>query len=221
MKIYKSFLIVLLATGAVFASVNSVFAAVRCETQYGGGQVCVTTGNLQINKQVCHTEKGDDGFYKECVVDKDSFVDNLFLDHKFSTSDKVTFKLFVKNVGDNTLTNVKVIDTLPEYFFLTGETAREFTIDKLNPGDSKDLFVKTRVVAESQLPSESCVVNTAEANSSENEHDKDMAQVCVGKKVLGITSLPKTGPSDTFLILSLSAITGLAGIALIRLAKAK
>lgn len=204
----KTILATFITLGLFIVVVSPVSAAVRCETQYGDNQVCVTTGQLQIDKKILNP-------------DNQSWVDNLYItDHKFKTSDVVKFKLTIKNVGDNTLHNVKVVDSLPNFLFFTGTTASEFTIDSLNPGESKDLEVEARVVSESQLTvNEACDVNTAEANSSEGEHDKDTAKLCVTKKVLGVTTLPKTGPTNTLLILSLSAIAGLAGFALLRFSK--
>lgn len=201
-------IVTILTAVAVLTFVKPVFAAVRCETQYGGNQICVTTGQLQIDKKIFDP-------------DKNYWVDNLYItDHKFQTSDFVKFRLTIKNVGDNTLHSIKVTDTLPDFLFFTGTTASEFTIDSLNPGESKDLEVEARVVSESQLRvNEACDVNTAEANSNEGEYDKDTAKLCVVKQVLGVTTLPKTGPENTLLILSLSLFAGLSGLYLILLRK--
>ncbi len=208
MNKFKSIFITSITVVMLLAVASPVSAAVRCETQYGGNQVCVTTGQLQIDKKIWNS-------------DNSSWVDNLYItDHKFVTGDTVRFRLTVKNVGDNTLHNVKVVDTLPNFLFFTGTTASEFTIDSLNPGENKDFEVESRVVSESQLGvNEACDVNAAEANSNEGEHDKDTAKVCVTKKVLGVTTLPKTGPSNTFLILSLSLFAGLSGLYLTLLRK--
>lgn len=204
----KVALILFAVFGLALFAAKSVSAAVRCETQYGGNEVCVTTGQLQINKKVWDPDNSD-------------WVDNLYItSHKFQTGDTVRFKLTVKNVGDNTLHNVKVIDTLPNFLFFTGTTASEFTIDHLDPDETEDFEVEARVVSESQLTvNEACDVNIAEANSDEDEHDKDTAKLCVTKQVLGVTTLPKTGPTNTLLILSLSLFAGISGLYLILLRK--
>ncbi len=201
----------LISTLAFLVFASPSLAAVRCETQYGGNEVCVTTGELQIDKEVL--DPRNSGVYR----------DNLFLtDYQFKTSENVTFKLKVKNVGDNTLNNVRVYDNLPSFLFFTGETAHEFTIEHLNPGDSQEFEVKTRVVAESQLEADRiCGVNTAEVWADDDQHDKDTSEVCATKKVLGITTLPQTGFSGSSVLLFSSAITGLIGFALIKLGKAK
>jgi len=203
----KRLLVTLISTLvlAVFSFRKPSLAAERCETQYGGSQVCVTTGQLQINKKVWDPDRND-------------WVDNLYItDHKFQTSDFVRFKLIIKNIGDDTLHEVKVTDTLPSFLFFTGATPSEFKFDYFNPGVTEEREVEARVVSESQLKVEQeCDVNTAEVTSKEDFKDKDTAKLCVTKKVLGVTTLPKTGPSNTFLILSLSAIAGLAGLALVK-----
>ena len=204
----KVALICFIVLGLGLLTAKDASAAVRCETQYGGNEVCVTTGQLQINKKIWNSDNSE-------------WVDNLSLtSHKFQTGDTVRFKLAVKNVGDNTLHNVKIVDTLPNFLFFTGTTASEFKIDYLNPDESRDFEVEARVVSESQLTvDQACDVNTAEATSDEDEHDKDTAQICVTKKVLGVTTLPKTGPTNTLLILSLSLFAGISGLYLILLRK--
>lgn len=204
----KVALISFIVLGMVLSTAKSASAAVRCETQYGGNEVCVTTGELQINKKIWNSDNSE-------------WVDNLYItSHKFQTGDTVRFKLTVKNVGDNTLHNVKVVDSLPNFLFFTGTTASEFKIDYLNPDESRDFEVEARVVSESQLTvDQACDVNVAEATSDEDEHDKDTAQLCVTKKVLGVTTLPKTGPANTLLILSLSLFAGISGLYLILLRK--
>lgn len=201
--------VTILTTLAALTFVKPALAAVRCETQYGGTEVCVATGELQIDKEVL--DPRNSGVYR----------DNLYVtDYLFKTADFVTFKLIVKNVGDNTLNNIKIVDTLPSFLFFVGGSVSEHKIDKLNSGESKEIEIKTQVVAESQLEADRvCGVNTAEVWADGDEHDKDTAKLCVTKKVLGITTLPKTGPSDTFLILSLSSLSGLAGIALLKFSK--
>ncbi len=206
-----------------FCLARPVFAAVRCETQYGGNEVCVTTGQLQINKEVYNPN----GSVK-------TYVDNIYstnVDSKYGYDFKsgiiidgepevISFKLTIKNIGDDTLHNVNVVDTLPPFLFFTGKTPSTFHFDTFNPGTTEVRFVEARVVSESQLKNSSdCDVNTVTATSDKNENDKDTAHLCVTKKVLGVSTLPKTGPSNSVLILSLSAVAGLVGIGLIKFSK--
>jgi hypothetical protein len=59
-----------------------------------------------------------------------------------------------------------------------------------------------------------CVVNTAETWSGE-EKDKDTAQVCLEKKVLGVAVLPPTGPEGWLAVLLFSVVAGSTGIYLL------
>ena len=99
----------------LFIMPRNVLASVRCETQYGGGQVCVRTGQVQVNKKVWN-------------ADTSSWVDNMGLsDHVFVAGEEVTFRVQVKNVGDQTLSQVYVSDVLPNYVYLT--TDKHLTIE--------------------------------------------------------------------------------------------
>jgi len=207
---YKKILgAILVSLILVFLSAKSLLAAERCEIQYGGGKICVRTGELQIDKEIFDP-------------DENGYVDNMGPDdHLFQTAEEITFKLKIKNVGDETLNDIDVTDTLPSYLFLSGGTDDSFEIDDLNPDETEERTVKATVVAESQLPGDKsliCVVNTAEAKAGD-EHDKDTAQLCIGKKVLGVTTLPKTGSPFIIPALIISDLSGLAGLALVKISK--
>ena len=178
-----------------------VFAAIRCETQYGGGQVCVKTGELQINKKVWDSQD-------------QTFVDNLGItSHKFTGGEEVIFQIEIKNVGDETFNKVDVQDTLPNYLELSsGELF--FTIENLEPGESETREIKAKVVSIDRLPSDKtliCDVNTAEG-WTDDEKDKDTAQICIEKRILGITQFPPTGPKSWLTISLLSLTSGSLGI---------
>lgn len=160
--------------------VKPVSAAVRCETQYGGTQVCVTTGQLQINKEVFDPQN-------------QKYVDNLGInDYKFSPGELISFKLSIKNVGDATLGNVAVTDTPQAGFLDLATGALNFNLTNLAPGETRQQELKLRVVDESKLPQNNiiCIINAAEANA-DNSHDRDTAQICLERKALGVTSTPE------------------------------
>lgn len=191
----------------LFISAKNVMGAVRCETQYGGGQVCVRTGQLQIDKEIFNP-------------DKKEFVDNLdFTSFKFNAGNEVKFKLKIKNVGDATFDKVSVNDTLPSFLELVSGSL-SFEINDLTPGETEEREIVTKVVSSSKLPAEPiiCDVNTAEVKSGD-ERDKDTAKVCVEKKVLGAIILPPTGPENWLLILIVSIVAGIAGFTLKRINK--
>lgn len=170
----------------VFLAATPVSAAVRCETQYGGGEVCVKTGQLQINKEVWDPDAG-------------KFVDNLGISsRRFTPGEEITFRLSIKNVGDSAFDKVQVTDSLPQHLELvSGNTS--FDIKNLTVGNTQSVEIKARVVSADKLPSDKsiiCEVNSAEAVSG-GERDRDTAQVCLEKEVAGKGGgpvvLPKSG----------------------------
>lgn len=192
-------------TALAFAT-TPAFAAVRCETQYGGGQVCVTTGALQINKEVFDPRNN-------------KFVDNLGInDHRFSPGEEVTFRLKIKNVGDATFGKVTVSDTLPSMLELSSG-AKDFELSDLTPGETEEREFKAKAVSSDKFPNDKnlvCVVNAAEVTRGD-QRDKDTAQLCLEKKVeaLAPKALPPTGPEVGILALVSTALAG-AGLYLLK-----
>lgn len=193
--------------GAILLSQKPTLAAVRCETYYGG-EVCVKIGELQINKKVCDPTQGECDLEK---LEEAVFVDNLGLtQYTFAPGEGIIFRLEIKNVGDETFDKVYVTDTLPDYLELvSGETS--FEIDNLDPDEVVTREIEARVVSADKLANDVCVVNSAET-WSDDERDKDTAQVCLKKKVLGVVTIPVTGPENWLIISSLSIILALTGL---------
>jgi len=200
--LYKP-IIILAFLIALVSATKPIWAAVRCETYYEG-EVCVRTGELQMDKEVWDVEDG-------------LFVDNMGLtDYKFAPGEEITFKLKIKNVGDKTFDKVYVKDTLPGYLeLISGDL--EFEIDDLSPGETEEREFKVRVVSADKFPDGTtiCDKNTAEVWSGD-ERDKDMAQICMEEKVLGVKVLPPTGPEKGLLILLSSGLFGFLGFYLLK-----
>lgn len=201
---------VVLFSAVLSLSLSTVYAAVRCETQYGGREVCVRTGQLQIDKELFNPQEN-------------KFVDNLGInDHKFAPGEEIIFRLKIKNVGDATFDTVSVSDSLPSLLELTsGSTS--FTINNLTPGSTQESEIKTKVTASGNFPTDKtivCVVNSAELSSG-NEKDRDTAQVCLERKTVGPApatgpeKLPPTGPEDWLPLLVLGTLSGISGLYLI------
>lgn len=199
-------LLTILPTLALLYFVSPVQAAVRCETQYGGGQVCVRTGNLQVNKQVKNPQDG-------------SWLDNLGQQSskRFSLNEEVEYRLQVKNVGDAKLDKVTVTDTLPGNLQLvSGNLAQE--LQNLEVNQTQEVFIKAKVISVSDTIN--CnTVNVAEVRSGD-QYDKDTAQICLEGKTGAPQALPKSGPEDNFVILGLSTLAISTGIYLLK-SKAK
>ena len=184
----KKYLFVLsfVAILGFLSSAFPVFATVTCTTQYGGGQTCVSTGQLLVNKKVFNPETSQ-------------MVDNLTLnDHLFVVGDEITYSVEVKNVGDYTLNNVNFTDTLPAILTWTsGELNSK--INSLTPGQIRTFTLKATVNKNGVC----CVLNTAKAETN-GASDSDTAQICI--KSAAPKEIPKAGPELIFLAIPFSAI---------------
>src|SRR3989304_8577444 len=71
------------ASGTVYGGYGA-----PCQPVYGGGEVCISKGNILVNKTVQNPQTG-------------AFVDNLSLsnDPRFGAEKSVTFQLTITNTG--------------------------------------------------------------------------------------------------------------------------
>lgn len=180
-----------------------------CVPVYGGGVQCPRVGQVLIDKTVRNPSTG-------------VFVDNLGpSDPKYRPQWIVTFRVTVKNSGDQTLDKVKVVDKLPQYVdFMSGpgtydSKGRTLTWDVNNlAGGALQVFeIKGRVVHVAVLPAEKsvvCPVNVADAKS-DSQTDHDESQFCVEKQLV-VPTVPKAGPENWALILSGLSSLGAIGI---------
>ena len=197
------------ALAAVFAGPTfGSYGSVACQPVYGGGQTCVTTDNVSIDKKVLNPKvKGKGG--------AELFVDNLSLnDPKYVPSQNVKFQLSVTNTGDSVLEEVQVSDVFPsEISFVSGngfydQASRTLTFNvfNLNPDETRTFILVGRVVDAGKLPSGQgmvCTVNQAIAQTNGKE-SKDNSQFCIEKSTTKgglpvmsapkVTQTPATGP---------------------------
>lgn len=171
-------------------STMSVAAGVVCQPIYGGGETCVQTGNILINKTVANPKTG-------------AFVDNLSVnDDKFPQDQTVTFQLTVTNTGGAALSTVNVKDVFPQFVnFVAGpgnfdpnSKTLTFSLNNLNPRESRTFTLTAVVVNANELPADRgivCVVNQAQA-SSNGQLSSDNAQFCIQKQVLAAQVPPVT-----------------------------
>lgn len=163
-------------------------------------------GEVQISKNL--------SLDKKVLKPNGDWVDNLFLsDYKFAPSQEVQFKLMLTNTGNATLENIKVKDTLPNFLELVSG-ALEFSVAKLEAGQTYTSEVITaKVLSIDKLPGDYgnyCIVNIAES-WVDDQADRDTAQICIEKKVLGFVSLPKAGPAENLAIMLGSVLVFGAG----------
>jgi uncharacterized repeat protein (TIGR01451 family) len=220
----------LVLTGTILSLVlitpKIVFADEVCTPIYGGGETCVTSGHISINKSVQNPQNG-------------IFVDNLTTnDPKFTPGQIINFKIVVTNTSDANISTVTVNDIFPNYLtyvsgngsFNSGENTLTFNLNNLNGGKSQTFNVQAKVVDGANIPFANgvvCVVNQAFGRTSDGQTSQDNSQLCISKttviKTKGglpvmpapkIITTPPTGPE----MLPLLALipTGIAGFILRR-----
>ena len=186
------------------------FAAVRCETQYGGAQVCIKTGALRVNKQVKVVTGKTEHEWRDYL--------GMSSGVRFRPGEEATFRIQVKNVGDVKFDKVTVTDTLPAFLGLSsGNLTSDLT--NLDPGQTQEVFVSGKVISADRLAKAiDCAVNTAEARgkdtSGQDANDKDSVEVCYEKAVGQPTALPKAGFGDFALWVFASLLAGTSGLLL-------
>src|SRR5579871_1302574 len=108
------FFLLSLFLGGFFLFIPKAFAdstttVQNCQPIYGGGQTCVQSGNLLINKTVQNPQTGQ-------------FVDNLGVNYpEFGPNQSVTLQIALTNTGGSTLSNINVQDIFPQFVaFISG-----------------------------------------------------------------------------------------------------
>ncbi len=155
-------------------------AGYGCQPIYGGGQTCVTQGNLLVNKTIQNPQTGD-------------FVDNLTnsTDPRFNPDQNVPFQVSVINTGDATIAQTTVVDTLPSFLtFVSGpgnfdSNTRKltFTIMNLNPGEKRVFAIMAKVLSFSNIPvGITCdPVNQVSATAENGQTSNDVSRFCIEK----------------------------------------
>jgi uncharacterized repeat protein (TIGR01451 family) len=206
-----------------------IFADTSCQPIYGGGQTCITTGNISINKTVLNPETN-------------KMVDGLSInDPRYQPGYLVTFQIAVTNTDNNNISKIKVSDVFPQYVtfssgpgsFDNNTKSLSFEIDNLAANETKTFTILGRIVSDSQIPISQggivCVVNQAIAYNLDNKSQvsQDNAQLCIEKTPVPavvvntkggfpvlpsapVTYSPKTGP-EMFGLIALIP-TGIAGL---------
>lgn len=197
-------LFVLSAT-SVYAGGTDQYGAGGCTPVYGGGSNCPRPGQVLIDKTVLNPATN-------------IFVDNLGPnDPKYKPEQVVTFRLTVKNPGDETIGHINVSDKLPDFIdYMSGPGSYDsktrtinFSIDNLAGGDSQNYEIKARTVHVVALPKDKniiCPVNVVDA-VSDNQKDHDESQFCIEK-----TSEVKKVPSAGAEMLVIPALTTALGM---------
>lgn len=203
----------------------SAFANISCQPIYGGGQACVSTGNIVIDKKVLNpqTQLG--------------FVDSLGInDPKYQPGDTINFQINLTNTGNTEIKRIDVKDVFPQFVTFTSGPGNfdantktlSFEVNNLKPNETRSFEVVGKVVSADQLPIDQgavCVVIQAMASTTDSGMSQDNAQFCIQKEVLGaqtpfskaglvvfapqVTQTPATGPESLALFSLLP--TGIIG----------
>ncbi len=204
----------LLSLLVILPKVSPAFADTVCNPTYGGGQQCLST-QWFINKMVLNPTTN-------------TFVDNLTLsDPRFSPGSTVQFRIQITNTGSASLGIITVTDTLPDFIDLTtvsgpatvDQSTRKvtFTVNSLDPGQTKESFISAKIMATAALPSNQstfCPVNNVMASADNVPTVSDSAQFCIQKTVVGAPSVsvtPPTGSSEWILM----GLSGMAAVGFI------
>ncbi len=215
----------LMAMTAIFSFVfaEKAFADISCQPIYGGGQSCVTTNNIIVNKTVLNPQTNQ-------------FVDNLSInDPKYQPGFITTFQISITNAGNNNISRIDVKDIFPQYVsFSSGDGTFDantntltFSLNSLAPNETRAFSIIGRVVNAERIPvapgSVVCVVNQAIAmnTNSQSQVSQDNSQFCIEKKISGeqafkggfpvfppqtMTVSPSTGPQTSALFSLVSAL---------------
>ena len=205
---------------------KTAFADTSCQPIYGGGQSCVTTNNIVVNKTVLNPQTNQ-------------FIDNLSInDSKYQPGFIATFQISITNTGNNNVARIDVKDIFPQYVsfgsgagtFDINTNTLSFSLTNLAPNETRKYSIVGRILNADQIPvaqgSVVCVVNQAIATIDSANVSQDNAQFCIEKAAPSITTVttkggfpvyspvyvatsPKTGPEAFGLIAMIP--TGLAG----------
>lgn len=192
-KLYLFFFLI-----AVFLTAGGQASAQaqQCQPIYGGGESCAQAEELRINKSVKNPQDG-------------KYVNSLSVnDPKYAASQQVSFRIEVQNISKNALSSIMLRDILPQYVvyvsgtgtFDTKSKTLSFTIDKLNPNETKVFFIEARTVNRDSYPKDQgtvCVVNQAIA-SFDKKSSQDNTQFCIQKDAAPLQENAPTGnPSQS------------------------
>ena len=198
-----------------FILAPSVFAEAVCQPIYGGGEVCLVSPDITVNKQVANPQTN-------------KFVEHLNInDTKHGPNSIVNFRITVRNTRTSDINNIEIKDIFPQYLlfdkgpgdFNSNTKTLSFKIDKLKQNESKTFTISGKVVPQNELPQEPvCIFNRAIVAFDGKDQTSDNTQFCVQR--IGVTPVPPlqvtppTGPS--VLPLLAFGITGAIGFILKR-----
>lgn len=200
----------------------SAFAGVAQASGSNSACTTVSTGTY-TSKESCVKITIDKKVLKPGTSD---YVDGLSAtDPKYGIDQNVTFKVVVQNVGDENLTDITVVDALPQNVtyvsgagnYDQGRNELSFNIDNLEVGKSQEFFIVAKTTNSMSFGDKGfvCVTNNVRASANKGVQVDDAAQFCVERPLkvqppVIVKKTPPTGPMDAALPILMSM--GGAGI---------
>lgn len=189
----------------VVSNLPKAFADISCQPIYGGGQSCITTNNISLNKKILNPQTNQ-------------FVDNLSInDAKYAPGFIATFQISVTNTGNNSIERVDVKDIFPQYVsFASGpgnfdskNNTLNFNLTNLAPNETRKFGIVGRLANNDKIATNQgsivCVVNQAIAQIDNSNVASDNSQFCIDKNLatkggFPVFVSPKTGPAALSLL---------------------
>jgi hypothetical protein len=148
-----------------------------CQPIYGGGETCTQAQKFSINLQIKNPQNS-------------TYVDNLSAsDPNYSPGQQIDYKIVVKNNNTQTLSKGTITLVFPQLVnYVSGDGTFDpknrkltFSIDKLEPNQSKVFFVTGKVVTKDKLPPQQGTVCTFTQvlASFDNSTSQDNNQFCI------------------------------------------
>lgn len=171
---------------------SSAKAEISCQPIYGGGQTCISTENISVNKTVMNPQTN-------------RMVDNLGInDPKYGPGFIVTFQLALTNTSNSVISHIDVKDIIPQFMnfsagpgnFDQSTKTLTFGVENLNVNETRVFNVLGRIVDTNLLPNSQsivCVVNQVNAVTNQGATAQDNAQFCIEKDLLITPTTPKGG----------------------------
>lgn len=205
--------------------VNRAFAQTPCQPIYGGGETCISTGDVTVDSKILNP-------------DTNKFVDNLGVnDAKYKSGFIVTFQILITNNRKTVIKKVNIQNIFPQFVnFSSGPGSFDvntkklsFDVDNLTPSETRTFNILGKIAGASQLSFPGnviCLANQVIASVPDPALGQDNTQFCIEKSLpaiassttkggfpvyssVSVSSSPKTGPEMLGLIALLP--TGLIG----------
>jgi uncharacterized repeat protein (TIGR01451 family) len=204
---------------SLFVAGTAQASGTSCSSFYGGGYTgSQSCAKITVDKKVLKPGSKD---YVDALSGNDA---------KYGVNQEVKFQITVQNVGQEKLTDITLVDTLPQYLqYASGPqgiiiegSKLTVKVPSLEVGQSQ-IFVITAKVADQVAVSDKgfvCVTNFVRATEKRGIFAEDSAQLCIEQTlkvhppVLGVKQTPPTGPADAALAI-LASMAG-AGLYLTR-----